>query len=142
MRKLFILISLMIVTCVQAQYLDWVDSYTFHFDRIEADVAPDTVMIEESVNFVFYFERGTSETPPYYSPYTSLETVSLVVQNEPALWVDSTAGMGGTILLSQGLYEVTVIETVDGVANPHKSNPLYIKIEVHQARVLILIQVK
>ena len=130
MKKLsFLLIIFFFVHIGNAQYLEEIAGYNLYFNKLnEGQTMPEVdQVIKQDTTITLAWERGTSTTDSYISPYTSMLYILIWVENTSGLWDGDTVSSSQQVSFVNGIYELTVTEVDASQNQSGYSDPLFIE---------------
>ena len=136
-----ILFVVLLVSLTFAQGYDaeiaWYDMNFYKVISGTPVVGAQMTEIDKDTSLTFMWENGTENTPGYISQLVREEPIIIKVNNDPSIWVSGSAVVTRDIILSDGLYEVTVdCSDLAGNMSGH-SEPIYLNVNKPKAKVVI-----
>jgi hypothetical protein len=145
MKKLLILF-LILFGCSKAQYDPNISGYHIYWYDLDAGQQPPIAgnyhIFKGDTTITLSWERGTEATGAYHTPYSGVYAQINAIVNSLELWSADTANVSRDVVLSDGIYELTVTEADINENESGHSQPIYIEIKTVYARVQINVRIE
>jgi len=145
MKKLLILF-LLLWGCSKAQYDPNISGYNLYWYELSPGQQPQGNdkyhVFKGDTTITLAWERGDGSQPAYETPYWGSYAQISGIVNSPSLWNGNTAMVVKDVILSDGIYELTVTESDTNENESGHSQPIFIQVKTVYARVQINVRIE